>query len=181
MIGVVIKSPFPWYSGFNTDSSVHARHIRIFSVKFRVFIVLPVWICSGRQSVTHHKGRWAAAGRWLPVSCMVDSVTIVWQNMAQLYCVVIWHRYIRHRSTLWHKLNSYLVQFNSSAAYDLVLTQTQISTQYTGCSNQGDARVIHNSSSYTDNRSLPSWSSLSSAQWALKRRDFESNPGGILQ
>ena len=114
-------------------------------------------------------------------SCMVESVTIVRQNMAQLYCVVIWHRYIRHRSTLWHKLNSYYVQFNSSAAYDLVLTQTQISTQYTGCSNQGDARVIHNSSSYTDNRSLPSWSSLSSAQWALKRRDFESNPGGILQ
>ena len=114
-------------------------------------------------------------------SCMAESVTIVRQNMAQLYGVVIWHRYIRHRSTLWHKLNSYFVQFNSSAAYDLVLTQTQISTQYTGCSNQSDARVIHNSSSYTGNRSLPSWSSLSSVQWALKRRDFESNPGGILQ
>ena len=180
MIDVVIKSPFPWYPGFNTESSVHARHIRIFlvhTVKFRVFIVLPVWICSSRQSVTHHKGRWAAAGRWLPVLYR----GVGHNCMAQLYCVVIWHRYIRHRSTLWHKLNSYYVQFNSSAAYDLVLTQTQISTQYTGCSNQSDARVIHNSSSYTDNPSLPSWSSLSSAQWALKRRDFESNPGGILQ
>ena len=177
MIDVVIKSPFPWYPGFNTESSVHARHIRIFLVKFQVFIVLPVWICSGRQSVTHHKGRWAAAGRWLPVLYR----GVGHNCMAQLYCVVIWHRYIRHRSTLWHKLNSYYVQFNSSAAYDLVLTQTQISTQYTCCSNQSDARVIHNSSSYTDNPSLPSWSSLSSAQWALKRRDFESNPGGILQ
>ena len=111
-------------------------------------------------------------------SCIAESVTIVWHN-----CIALSYGTATSDIDPPYGINWTLTLCSSTVlrAYDLVLTQTQISTQYTGCSNQGDARVIHNSSSYTDNPSLPSWSSLSSAQWALKRRDFESNPGGILQ